>query len=295
MPKRPYQFPSLKALAAFEAAARHLSFRDAAQEINVTPGAISHQVKALEKELGRPLFLRANRGVALTSQGERLFAALRKGFSDISAVWEELSPDAANRAVTICATTAVSSLWLTRRLVQFWQTYPKIAVNQKVTDDPSADEGYDLLIAYGEVHHTHAARTELFRDTLVPLCSPAFAQVHTPPDLAGLAALPLIHLDASDARWTTWRRWFDQLGHAGPISDGPRMNNYISALQAAQEGAGLVLGWQRLVQPLLASGQLVAFTQYQQPSPEAFHLFSKEEPALTPDMRTLRTWLISHL
>jgi DNA-binding transcriptional LysR family regulator len=295
MAKRPYQLPSLKALAAFEAAARHLSFREAAQEINVTPGAISHQVKALEKELGHSLFHRAHRGVALTSQGDRLFAILRKGFSDISAVWDDLSPKTTARGVTICATTAVSSLWLTSRLVRFWQAHPEIAVNQQVTDDPRAEDRYDLWIAYGDVHDPTAIRTELFRDTLIPLCSPSFAQEHIVPNLTGLASLPLIHLEASDARWTTWRRWFDQLGHTGQISDGPRMNNYISALQAAQEGAGLVLGWQRLVQPLLASGQLVAFTKYRQASPEAFHLFSKSGAQTRADIETLKSWLMDHL
>ena len=110
MPKRPYDLPPLSALSSFEAAARHVSFKSAAQELNVTPAAVSHQVKALEAELGQQLFHRHQRGVELSEAGQMLQLAVQRGFDQISNMITQLRQDSQTRAVTIGATTAVSSL-----------------------------------------------------------------------------------------------------------------------------------------------------------------------------------------
>ena len=111
-------------------------------------------------------------------------------------------------------------------------------------------------------------------------------------DLAELAALPLIHLNAESRRWTTWRTWFETLGYSGPLSRGTRVNNYMIALQAAQDSAGLVLGWERLVRPYLNNGTLVSFGQFKVPAPESF--FLNRSPATTGDKQVdlVADWLM---
>lgn len=130
MARRYYNLPPLNTLASFECAARNLSIKDAAQELNVTPGAVSHQIKALEGELGTALFERKHRGIGLTENGQRLFASLQRSFSDVSSTLSHVRRTSFDLSVTIAATTAVSSLWLTPRLSRFWKEHGNIPVNQ---------------------------------------------------------------------------------------------------------------------------------------------------------------------
>ena len=111
-----------------------VAFNEAASELNVTPGAVSHQVKALEKWLGMPLFSRGHRVVTLTDEGERLFSVLRDSFRDIAAITSSLRTQAETPRVEVLATTAVSSLWLTPRVISFWTDNEDIQINQQVSD-----------------------------------------------------------------------------------------------------------------------------------------------------------------
>ena len=296
MARRHYNLPPLTTLAAFEAAARHLSFKDAAQELNVTPGAVSHQIKALEAELGTKLFLRQHRGVVLTDGGEALSNTLQSGFSDISATLAQLRRAGDDPTVTIAATTAVSSLWLTPRLARFWKEFQGIPVNQVVSDGlPKLNDQIELQLCYGKTAGDECVYAELFRDELVPLCSPELAEATTDTSLSALAQQPLIHLDFPSHRWTTWDSWFEDCGHMGPVADGVRVNNYTIALQAAREGAGVVLGWKRLVSPLLERGALVPLGAHSVPSPAGFHIASAPLPSLSRNARILRQWLLDSL
>ena len=134
MTRRHYSLPPLTTLSSFEAAARKLSFKDAATELNVTPGAVSHQIKALEGELGVALFDRKHRGVDLTPHGLKLFHSLERSFLDISRVLAQIQRSAEDTSVSVAATTAVSSLWLTPRITRFWKEHGNVAVNQVVSD-----------------------------------------------------------------------------------------------------------------------------------------------------------------
>ncbi|SFY45505.1 regulatory helix-turn-helix protein, lysR family [Paracoccus pantotrophus] len=134
----PHDFASMTALICFEAAARNMSFKAAAQEMNVTPAAISHQIKALERNLGCALFIRRHRGVELTEKGAFLLVALQRGFETISDAVSRLRdrPDAVD--VTIRTTTAVSALWLTPKITAFWKIHPGITVSQIISDVATA-------------------------------------------------------------------------------------------------------------------------------------------------------------
>ena len=253
----PRRLPPLNALRAFEAAARHLSFTQAAAELGVTPAAISHQVKALETELRCDLFRRHHRGVELTETGAYLLIMLQRGFETMAEAVDQLRQRTARASVTIRVSTAVSSLWLTPKLAQFWKTRPEISVAQIVSDLESDEADCDLSIHYGPISLDSGTRSVLFRDRIMALGSPGFAAANPVRSAAELAQLPLIHLDSGVAGWTTWRDWLRALGYSGPVRSSHRVNNYAIALQAARDDMGAVLGWVALTTPHVTAGDLV--------------------------------------
>lgn len=288
-----YGMPPLTTLIAFEAAARHRSFKNAAQDLNVTPGAVSHQIKALETTLGVRLFERRHRGVELTGHGEMLFRELERSFSRTAAVLERIRRDDPGHAVIVSATSAVSALWLTPRLSRFWRQNGQIAINQHVSDFPDAGgHSADLQIRYGDFDSAGKCQNPLFLDHLVPLCTPQFAANNQNPDLSALAAMPLIHLDAPDSNWTTWRTWFEAQGYDGPIAHGTRVNNYSIALQCAQDEVGVVLGWRDLAAPLIHQCVLVTLGDQLIAAPAPFVLVSQPEASLSESAIILRDWLL---
>lgn len=296
MARKHYNLPPLTTLASFEAAARHLSFKDAAGELNVTPGAVSHQIKALEREIGISLFVRRHRGVALTDQGQMLFTVLEGSFGKISATLTRLRRSSEDAAVTIAASTAVSSLWLTPRLTAFWKAHGGIPVNQQISDRPEYNRPYaDLQIRYGDIDADEAVKFPLFRDVLIPVCSPDFAAAHPETGLETLAQMPLIHPDADDFSWTTWRAWFTALGYRGDIAKGLQVNNYTIALQAARDDVGVVLGWQRLVKPYLERQVLVPLGPNRLPAPASFYIVSEPDDLISANARTVRNWLLDNV
>lgn len=289
-----YNLPPFAMLSAFEAAARKGSFKAAASELNVTPGAVSHQIKALEAELGVALFRRVHRGVELSDEGGALAQALMRGFGDISQALRAARLNGENPALTIRATTAVATLWLAPRLARFWREHRGIRIDQVISDSP--DQGLDnsdFAITYGLEQALDPGRAEpLFRDELIALASPAFVAEHPDPDLAALARLPLVHLRAQDRNWTGWRRWFAGLGYDGPVAGAMEVNSYMIALQAAIDGAGVVLGWRHLVAPMLRAGQLCQLGEFRLMAPEAFYLSCRRMPAPDSNGAVLWQWLL---
>jgi DNA-binding transcriptional LysR family regulator len=296
MSRRHYNLPPLTTLAAFEAAARHLSFKDAAQELSVTPGAVSHQIRALEGDLGAALFRRRHRAVELTHEGEALFQALASSFTRISHSLETIRSRQSGEVVTIGSTSAVAAYWLSPSVVRFWRRYPEVNVNQVVQDRQLRDVSeLDLFIRYGADRDSRFDQIELYRDWLVPVTSPAEARALKTQDLEGLARQRLIHLDSEDRTWTTWHDWFRQLGYDGPISTGLHVNNYSVALQVAQDGAGVALGWRRLIGPLLKSGHLVPAGRHVLEAPLSFHMVCRPDAEMTEACRKLRDWIVDEV
>ncbi len=287
-----YDLPPMTTLVAFEAAARHGSFKTAAAELNVTPGAVSHQIKALEGELGVALFERVHRGVMLTEDGQDLFTSVQSAFSGMSRSLAQIKRADTERAITVAATTAVSALWLTPRITAFWRERPDIRVNQVVSDARVEGSGPDLIIEYGLAKGRAGESCELFTDVLVPVASPEFVASRPVPELAALAAMPLIHMTAPNTNWTTWKHWFAALGYDGPLARGTRVNNYMIALQAAQDGVGVVLGWKRLVAPFLENGSLVSFGGYELPAPSSFYITRGPKTDARESVDLLERWLL---
>lgn len=289
MPKRPYDLPPLSSLVSFESAARHISFKKAAAELNVTPAAVSHQVKALEQDLNSVLFRRHHRGVELTETGAYLLVSLQRGFEEINGALDQLRARAWKTSVTIRATTAMSALWLTPRLAQFWKSHPHISVSQIVSDADEIEPDCDLSIHYGDMSSDTGLCRALFHDRISALASPRFAEQNRISTIDDLAALPLIHLDAGGTDWTDWQDWFAALGYGGKLRNSHRVNNYVIALQAAQDDMGAVLGWEGLTRSFVETGRLVKLLRETVSSPRDYYV--KLHPHASEQARLVFNWL----
>lgn len=289
--KRPYDLPPMSALVSFEAAARHVGFKSAARELNVTPAAISHQIKALESELRCQLFHRHHRGVELTESGAYLLVALQRGFESMGDAVNQLRKRSNRASVTIRVTTAVSSLWLTPKLAQFWKSYGDISVAQIVSDTGETPADCDLSIHYGDMYRETGTCSRLFHDRIMALGSPGFARSHEVNRIEELASVPLIHFESPSTEWTTWRDWFGALGYSGPIGNSHRVNSYMIALQAARDDMGAVLGWTGLTRTYLDAGDLVPLLPAQVEPVDDFYI--RLHPHPTSRARLVYDWLLN--
>jgi len=289
----------MTALISFEAAARHRSFKLAAVEINVTPAAVSHQIKALEADLGCALFTRQHRGVELTEKGAFLLVALQRGFEIISASVAQLRNVPQSVDVTIRATTAVSALWLTPKLTAFWKSHPTISVAQIVNDVSlpggpavgSAGGRDDLSIGYMEPGSSEGWNI-LFRDRILALGTPAFAHKYGIRAAQDLIRAPLVHLSGDENPWTGWADWFATLGLSAPAQRGFFVNNHMIALQTAEDDVGAVLAWEGLMQGVLRRGSLINLVPESIPSKTPFCL--RVRPGLSGKARLFADWLIAN-
>ncbi|RPE64790.1 DNA-binding transcriptional LysR family regulator [Pacificibacter maritimus] len=254
--KRSYDLPSLGDLACFEATARHMSFKRASSELNVTPAAVSHRIKALELDLGQLLFERKYRGVELTEAGALLFVATQRGFSTISDCVSRLRHRQDRTGVSIAASTAVNGLWLTPRLAAFWGEHPDISISQ-VVQETGGSMGTDLSICYGDPGLEDDETRVLFKGKILALGTEKFSEKHDITDISDLRNAPLIHAQAGDQRWIGWTEWFDQLGSGPPIGPEYWLNNYMISVRAAEDHIGAVLGWQNLLEGYLETGRLM--------------------------------------
>ena len=294
MARRFYQLPNLTSLNVFDACARHGSLTAAAGELGVTLGAVSRQIKALETELNCQLFTRHPRGVELTVEGRDLFLVLSNGFQQIGKLCQELRSRSQRRDVTIAATTAFASLWLMPRLGEFWRRHRDINLNHAISDNPR-DPGFaaaDLRLRYGDGHWRNEAAVELFGDRIYPVCGIEFARRHVLREPAELINMPLIRLDSVDPAWIGWGAWFAQFGCDFDQASFRRFNNYVVALQAAEENQGVALGWHTQVEGLIARGKLVRLGELEIDAPGAYYLSWDESRELSPAAAHLRDWLL---
>lgn len=297
MARRPYSFPSLNGLAAFEAAGRHMSFTAAASELNVTPGAISKQIKQLESEVGTKLFLRLHRALELTSEGAILLETMRESFSRISETLAGLDAARKVKSVSIGSTSAFAQFWLMPRLGGFWKENQDIVVDHVISDrgHDRFSTRVDLLVRYGTPPFENEDASKLFDDRIIAVAAKDFLAGRDVQSLAGLSALPLLSVEGVDWTWTTWADFFRANGGKPGRPGIRRFNSYVIAVQAARDGQGVVLGWERLLAPLLADGSLVQVGNFAMTAPGSFYLCSAPPQQLSPEAQVLRAWLLSHL
>jgi LysR family transcriptional regulator, glycine cleavage system transcriptional activator len=292
--------PPLNALRAFEAAARYLSLTKAALELNVTPGALSHQIRGLEDHLGLKLFDRGVRSIALTPAGRALYPGLRAGFLHIWDALASLNRLGDTRVLVISAPPGFTSKWLAPRLYRFSMAFPEIdvRVSSSINNANFTTDGVDVAIRNRptDAAHDEALEAEKLVDqSLVPVCSPAFLEKHGPftsPDM--LKGVPLIHDDSLSTRavMPNWADWFAAAGVTDvDVSRGLRFNSADHALDATVEGAGVLLALDALAYDDLRTGRLVMPFDLTLSSGRCYSFVCPKKRRESVNVRAFRAWL----
>jgi len=252
--------PPLNSLVAFEAAARHLSFTRAADEISVTQGAVSRQVRVLEEFLGIRLFVRDTRNLRMTSIGAQYYETVRNSLHEISQSTGQILQHTRDEQITVITSYAMASFWLLPRYNEFQDEHPEIdlrIVSVNSFNDVSHFE-YDLALFFRAIPPKDLHVTPLFGEKAFPVCSPKYLERNPALiDPENLTQATLLTLEENED-WVRWRDWFEECGLEIPANIRRiKMNNYPLLIQAALNGQGFALGWERLVDDYLESGLLI--------------------------------------
>jgi LysR family glycine cleavage system transcriptional activator len=292
--------PSLNALRAFEAVARHLSFSKAAAELHVTAGALSHLLRGLEETLGVSLFERKVRSIALTATGKLLYPGLQTGFAQIEDAVAGLQLPGTSKVLVVSTPPGLTSKWLAPRLYRFSNEYPDIEVrisSSKVFANFATD-GIDVAIRNlpPDNRDEPTLATEKLLDLYqIAVATPAFAKKHgllkRPENLARAA---LIHDDTlvTDKKVPTWVDWFKAAGVANAdVSRGLRFDSADHALDATNQGAGALLIHDLLAYDDLRSGRLVKLFDIALRSTRGYHFVTPKRRVENPHVEAFRGWL----
>lgn len=295
------RLPPLSALRAFEAAARHLSLTKAAAELNVTPGALSHQIRGLEDALGTRLFERRVRAIALTVDGRTLLPGLQQGFASIRDAVALLRSRADSRVLVVAAPPGFTSKWLAPRLYRFATTHPDIdtRISSAMTLANFATDGIDVAVrtlAVDAARDPGLVTEQLVDISVVPVCSPRLLEgqkaVRCPADLL---RLPLIY-DESPTWLPTWSDWFGAAGIAhGAVGRGLRFSSPDHALDAAIEGGGLLLANSVLAFDDLRTGRLVAPVDRPLATNRAYYCLFPRSRAGHRTIVAFRDWIVAEV
>lgn len=289
--------PPLNPLRAFEAAARHASIRNAADELLVTPGAVSRQVRVLEDYLGVLLFRRLPAEIALTDAGERYFKAISPHFEAIVEATTSLVGRRGQGIVRICAYTTFSSKWLIPRLSSFSDENPETEL--RLTTSLSAvefdRENVDAAIRLGDGNWVGLEVERLFDNTLAPLCTPAYAAKHRLYEPKDLMRARLLHCMA---RPDDWRNWALAAGVEASLNTGQgiKLASSILSYKAALEGQGVMMGQLELFQDDLDQGLLISpcGPEVSQGSFTYYLVFPRNR-LRNPAMRDFHRWLMAEI
>ncbi len=289
--------PPLNAIRAFESAARHLSFTRAAEELHVTPAAISHQVKALEEQLGVSLFRRLPRALRLTDAGQAALPAIRQGFDNLAQGVEQMRAHCESGLLTVSVSPSFGAMWLVPRLERFRSRHPDIEIRLDGTDRlvDLAHDYADVAVRYGPGGYDGLRVDCLFGQANTPVCSPALLKGEHPlrkPD--DLRHHTLLHVDWKDAE-ASWRMWLLAAGvHDIDPALGPHFTMENMAVQAAMDGHGVALVGDMLVADDLAAGRLVRpfDPSLSTPLSFAYYLLSAKDSDRLPKVEAFRDWLL---
>ncbi|WP_223423173.1 transcriptional regulator GcvA [Tateyamaria pelophila] len=293
----PDRLPPLTALRAFDAAARHMSFAKAADELHVTPAALSFQIKSLEAHLGAPLFRRLNRAVELTEAGHALAPGASDGFQTLASAWRAAERTQDNQTLTVTAGPAFTAKWLAPRLYEFAQTHPEIelrfSASLKLMD--FGRDAIDVAIRFGRSADEGLFSIPLAEEWVCPVMTPAMAASYPTPE--SLMDAPLIFDDSISfiKPKADWETWFKAMGLTFAPTYGPRFSQADHALDAALAGVGVVLGRRALVVKDLDDGRLVA------PFPTAintgvrFRFLCAQGAEDRPQIAAFRAWMMREI
>ncbi|KAA2234637.1 transcriptional regulator GcvA [Salinarimonas soli] len=295
------RLPPLNAVRAFEAAARHLSFQKAADELAVTPSAVAQQVKGLEEHLGQAMFRRLpSKGVVLTDAGQLYAAALRPLFDELAIATAEAARPASSSTLTVSTVPSFASRWLIPRLAGFRRRRPDLEVrvlaSMGLTD--FAREGVDVAVRLGRGGYPGMRTDLLMAESFFPVCSPSLlsdagAPLRSPVDLRFCT---LLHeeRDPGIPEYVDWRRWLTEVGADNVVdaTRGPRFSHMFLALQAAISGQGVALATSALIGDDLVAGRLIRPFRQEVEGIYRYWVVSPESGSSTRNVAGFREWLL---
>jgi LysR family glycine cleavage system transcriptional activator len=297
-----HKIPPLNALRAFEASARHLSLTKAALELNVTPGAVSHQLRGLEMLLRVKLFERGVREIALTPAGKLLYPGIQRGFSHISDAVADLKQASNQQVLVVSTSPGLTSKWLVPRLYRFADAHPDIDVriSSSLQNANFTTDGVNVAVRnmpIGSHPDSSLVAEQLVEVMLMPVCSPRLIRGSLPTP-AALARMPLIHDDTLAGRIAvpTWADWFRtaKVGDAD-LSRGLHFNSPDHALDAATEGVGVLLAADLLAYDDLRTGRLVIPVPLALPSGRGYHLVYPKRERRRDAVEAFCVWVKSEI
>ena len=287
--------PPFPALRAFEAAARLGSFKRAAEELCVTPSAISHQVRVLETFLNRPMFARGTRGVELTADGRHYLAQIGPVLDALDASTRQIAGRNCAGPLRVWMTEGFTRRWLMPRLSRFMASYPEIDIHMERWMPPTVFSGGtpDIVVQWGDAPVPGVEVTPFMSSTRVPLCSPDYLAAH--PDLRRPEALlrtTLLRDEVDDG----WQEWFGLIGRAAECpSTGPVFAHCELSMSAAENGLGVVLGYRHMISETLARGTLVAPCDIESPTRTIYSIACESLRAHEPKIVAFRDWVLDEV
>jgi LysR family glycine cleavage system transcriptional activator len=295
------KLPPLKALRAFEATARHLSFTEAAEELHVTPAAVGHQVRALEDYFGQKLLIRSTRKVELSDAARWVLPIVSQGFDLLADAGERLTPPRLGPALNLTVEPGFAARWLVTHLENFQQLYPEWEVRLSAGYDlvDLGERRFDLGIRFGDGRYPDLEVCRLGLEEVFPVCSPALMEgskaIREPYDLRHHALLHEDWVMTNEQVWPNWKMWLKATGadRVDP-NPGPHFSNSALAIQAALVGQGVALSSTALVADDLAAGRLVRpfGDQFKTQLETAYFLVYLPELRREPKIVAFRDWLL---
>jgi LysR family glycine cleavage system transcriptional activator len=286
------RLPPLNALKAFEAAARHESFTRAAEELCVTQGAVSHQVKALEAELGVKLFNREHQRLIITGAGRDYLAVVRDAFDRIAVGTERLVQRQSSGVLTVSTSPDFAAKWLVHRLGRFAEANPEVDLRVSATMHhvDFAREDVDLAVRHGDGNWPGNDVTRLSPEQLFAVCSPKLLSGrHRLARPSDVLKFPLLHLDDRKA----WAKWLEVAGFAdAELSQGPVLNRASMIIDAAVDGQGIALARTTLAAWVLISGRLVRPFSDTLPLSKTYWIVCPKATSSLPKITMFRDWLL---
>jgi LysR family glycine cleavage system transcriptional activator len=287
------RLPPLSALRPFEAAARLESFSRAAEELHLTHGAVSRQVRALEDHVATALFSRHGKRVALTAEGRAFAERVRMALQEIAQAAEALGERRRDRRLTVSVLPSFASRWLMPRLIRFMDAHPQIEVNVMASTTLAnfATDEIDIAIRFGRGPWPPHACEEFLDDEYFPVASPKMNRGRLPKVPKDLLGVRIMREDRD-----YWQRWFEAAGVplAQPL-EGPSFNDSTYSLQAAARGEGVALARRSIVGEDLERGTLKRLFAIAVPSRESYWFVSPKAVAATPRVKAFRDWVKAEL
>ena len=288
----PRQLPPLNALKAFEAAARSESFTRAAEELCVTQGAVSHQVKSLEDTLGIKLFNRERQRLVMTEAGRDYLAVVRDALDRIAAGTERLMQRQSAGVLTVSTSPDFAAKWLVYRLGRFAENHPEIdlRVSAAAHQVDFAREDVDVAVRHGDGKWPGLDVVRLCSERLFPVCSPKLVAGRNRITVASdLPKFPLLRLED----WKTWTRWFAAAGVVDPVAHGPVLNRASMLIDAAVDGQGIALARTALAAWDLINGRLVRPVDVSLKMSNTYWIVCPKATSGVPKIATFRKWLLA--